>query len=95
MMVLEFAIWGAWLAPELGDTWGRRSRMAGSDSPGSQIAWVGSAFAIASIVGIFFSSQFADRTFAAERFMAAGRLPSAAWRCSACAGPRISPPSSA
>jgi MFS family permease len=40
----------------------------------SQIAWVGSAFAIASIVGIFFSSQFADRTFAAERFMAVSHL---------------------
>jgi MFS family permease len=41
---------------------------------GSQIAWVGSAFAIASIVGIFFSSQFADRTFAAEKFMAASHF---------------------
>jgi MFS family permease len=40
----------------------------------SQIAWVGSAFAIASIVGIFFSSQFADRTFAAEKFMAFSHL---------------------
>jgi hypothetical protein len=41
---------------------------------GPQIAWVGSAFAIASIVGIFFSSQFADRTFAAEKFMAASHF---------------------
>ena len=65
MMVLEFAIWGAWL-PLI---WGYMGKdgLAFSDA---QIAWVGSAFAIASIVGIFFSSQFADRTFAAERFMA-------------------------
>jgi MFS family permease len=65
MMVLEFAIWGAWL-PLI---WGYMGKdgLAFTDS---QIAWVGSAFAIASIVGIFFSSQFADRTFAAEKFMA-------------------------
>jgi nucleoside transporter len=31
---------------------------------------VGSAFGIASIVGIFFSNQFADRNFSAERFLA-------------------------
>jgi nucleoside transporter len=69
MMVLEFAIWGAWL-PLI---WGYMGKdgLAFSDS---QIAWVGSAFAIASIVGIFFSSQFADRTFAAERFLAASHF---------------------
>ena len=69
MMVLQFAIWGAWL-PLI---WGYMGKdgLAFSDS---QIAWVGSAFAIASIVGIFFSSQFADRTFAAERFLAASHL---------------------
>src|SRR5690606_27908439 len=37
-------------------------------------ALVGSAFAIASILAIFFSNQFADRSFAAERFMAASHL---------------------
>jgi nucleoside transporter len=69
MMVLEFAIWGAWL-PLI---WGYMGKdgLAFSDP---QIAWVGSAFAIASIVGIFFSSQFADRTFAAEKFMAFSHL---------------------
>ena len=65
MMVLEFAIWGAWL-PLI---WGYMGK-DGLNFTDSQIAWVGSAFAIASIVGIFFSSQFADRTFAAEKFMA-------------------------
>ena len=79
MMVLEFAIWGAWL-PLI---WGYLGAGAGVEAgveagglgfSGPQIAWVGSAFAIASIVGIFFSSQFADRTFAAERFLAASHL---------------------
>ena len=48
MMVLEFAIWGAWL-PLI---WGYMGKdgLAFTDS---QIAWVGSAFAIASIVGIW------------------------------------------
>ena len=35
---------------------------------------MGSAFAIASVVGIFFSNQFADRNFAAEKFMAFSHL---------------------
>ncbi len=69
MMVLEFAIWGAWL-PLI---WGYMGE-DGLAFTESQIAWVGSAFAIASIVGIFFSSQFADRTFAAEKFMAVSHL---------------------
>ncbi|MEI6504556.1 MAG: MFS transporter [Planctomycetota bacterium] len=69
MMVLEFAIWGAWL-PLI---WGYMGK-DGLAFTESQTAWVGSAFAIASIVGIFFSSQFADRTFAAEKFMAFSHL---------------------
>jgi nucleoside transporter len=73
MMVLEFAIWGAWL-PLIWGYMGTAVADGGLGFTGSQIAWVGSAFAIASIVGIFFSSQFADRTFAAERFMAASHL---------------------
>jgi MFS family permease len=73
MMVLEFAIWGAWL-PLIWGYMGAKLEDGGLGFSGSQIAWVGSAFAIASIVGIFFSSQFADRTFAAERFMAASHL---------------------
>lgn len=65
MMVLEFAIWGAWL-PLI---WGYMGK-GGLDFTDGQIGWVGNAFAIASIVGVLFSSQFADRTFAAEKFMA-------------------------
>lgn len=73
MMVLEFAIWGAWL-PLIWGYMGARVADGGLGFSDSQMAWVGSAFAIASIVGIFFSSQFADRTFAAEKFMAFSHL---------------------
>ena len=67
MMLLEFFIWGAWL-PLI---W---TYMGGLGFTGTQIALVGSTFAIASIVAIFFGNQFVDRTFAAERFMAGSHL---------------------
>jgi nucleoside transporter len=73
MMVLEFAIWGAWL-PLIWGYMGAGVADGGLGFSETQMAWVGSAFAIASIVGIFFSSQFADRTFAAEKFMAFSHL---------------------
>jgi MFS family permease len=63
MMVLEFFIWGAWLPlifgylPSLGFT-------------PSQQSLILNAFPVASIVGMFFSNQWADRKFAAERFLA-------------------------
>jgi len=63
MMVLEIAIWGAWqikIFPYMS--------MLGF-TPGEQ-GWVGSVFGIASVLGIFFSNQFADRNFSAERFLA-------------------------
>ncbi len=69
MMVLEFFIWGAWL-PLI---WGYMGK-DGLNFTDMQITWVGSAFAIASVVGIFFSNQFADRNFAAEKFMAFSHL---------------------
>jgi nucleoside transporter len=67
MMVLEFFIWGAWFPlifaylPSLGFT-------------PAQESWVLNAFPIAAIVGMFFSNQFADRNFAAERFLAVSHL---------------------
>jgi nucleoside transporter len=67
MMVLEFFIWGAWLPlifgylPSLGF------------SPGQQ-SMILNAFPIAAIVGMFFSNQFADRNFAAEKFLAFSHL---------------------
>src|SRR5437868_1052663 len=67
MMVLEFFIWGAWLPlifgylPSLGFT-------------AIEQSWILNAFPIAAIVGMFFSNQFADRNFAAERFLAVSHL---------------------
>ncbi|MDZ4818529.1 MAG: MFS transporter [Planctomycetota bacterium] len=67
MMFLEFFIWGAWLPlifaylPALGfSTW--------------EQGWILAAFNIAAILAMFFSTQFADRNFAAERFMAFSHL---------------------
>ncbi len=67
MMVLQFFIWGAWLPlifgylPSLGFT------------PAEQ-SWILNAFPIAAIVGMFFSNQYADRNFAAEKFLAFSHL---------------------
>src|SRR5215204_2441824 len=63
MMALQFFIWGAWLPlifgylPSLGFTPGQQSLILNT-------------FPIAAIVGMFFSNQFADRNFAAEKFLA-------------------------
>jgi MFS family permease len=67
MMILEIAIWGSWqpkIFPYMG--------MLGFEA--WQQALVGSVFGIASIIGIFFSNQFADRNFAAEKFLAFSHL---------------------
>jgi MFS family permease len=67
MMVLEFFIWGAWYPlifsylPSLGFT-------------PTQQTWILSTFPLAAIVGMFFSNQFADRNFAAEKFLSASHL---------------------
>jgi predicted MFS family arabinose efflux permease len=67
MMVLQIAVWGAWLPlifgylPSLGFN-------------ASEQAWILNAFAISAIIGMFFSNDFADRRFAAEKFMAFSHL---------------------
>ena len=67
MMVLEYFIWGAWLPlifgylPSLGF------------SPAEQ-SWILNAFPLAAIVGMFFSNQFCDRNFAAEKFLGFSHL---------------------
>jgi len=67
MMVLQFFIWGAWLPlifgylPSLGFTPGQQSLIL-------------NAFPVASIIGMFFSNEFADRKFAAEKFLAFSHL---------------------
>jgi nucleoside transporter len=67
MMFLEFFIWGAWLP-----LFYRFLQERGFDA--GQISWTFNTFAIASFVGMFFSNQFADRNFAAERFLAVSHL---------------------
>ncbi len=67
MMVLEFFIWGAWLPlifgylPSLGFT------------PLEQ-SLVLNAFAVSAIIGMFFSNEFADTHFSAEKFLAFSHL---------------------
>jgi predicted MFS family arabinose efflux permease len=67
MMVLEFFIWGAWLPlifgylPSLGF------------SPTEQ-SLILSAFPVASIIGMFFSNQWADRSASPERVLAVSHL---------------------
>lgn len=67
MMILELFIWGAWLPV----TFAYLGQIGFS---GTQQFWIGSSFAIASIIGIFFSNQWADRNFSAERFLAVSHL---------------------
>jgi len=63
MMVLEFFIWGAWLPLIFG-------YLPSLNFSPVQQAWILNAFPIAAIVGMFFSNQFCDRNFAAEKFLA-------------------------
>ena len=68
MMFLELFIWGAWF--ELGFDY--------IPSLGFEGDWklplIFGAFNVGALVALFFSTQFADRKFAAERFMAASHL---------------------
>jgi nucleoside transporter len=69
LFFLEFVIWGAWL-PLLG-------LYMGGDYlkfTNTQQAWVFNAFAIASLTGMFFGGQLADRYFAQEKFLAISHL---------------------
>jgi nucleoside transporter len=66
-MFLEFFIWGAWL-PLAYDY------LTELHFTAVQISWVFNAFALASITAMFFSTQFADRNFAAEKFLAFSHL---------------------
>jgi len=67
MMLLQLAIWGAYM-PKLFPYMGQLGF-----EPWQQ-SLVGSAWGIASILGIFFSNQFADRNFSAERFLAVSNV---------------------
>jgi len=63
MMVLQFFIWGAWLPLIF-------AYLPGINFTPWQTSLILNAFPIAAIVGMFFSNQFADRNFAAEKFLA-------------------------
>ncbi|MFO0883560.1 MAG: MFS transporter [Pirellulales bacterium] len=67
MMFLEFFIWGAWLP--LTFTYLPYLKF----SPLEQ-SLILNAFAFGSLVGMFFSNQFVDRNFAAEKFLAVSHL---------------------
>ncbi len=69
MMFLEYVIWGAWL-PLLTTYLGKNYL----DFSGFEIAWIMNAFAIASLTGMFFGGQLADRYFAQEKFLAFSHL---------------------
>jgi MFS family permease len=85
MMVLQFFIWGAWLPLIFGylPSLGFSPTNPPEELKGfvealpkflqvlfSEQAMILNAFPIAAIIGMFFSNQFADRTFAAEKFLA-------------------------
>ena len=67
MMVLEYVVWGAWLPlifsylPTLGFSALQRTLIL-------------NAFPVAALVAMFFSNQFADRNFAAEKFLGFSQL---------------------
>ncbi len=67
MMVLEFFIWGAWLPKIFG-------YLPAIGFTGNEQLAILLAFPVAAIVGMFFSNEFADRHFAAEKFMAFSHL---------------------
>jgi nucleoside transporter len=67
MMFLEFFIWGAWLPLVFG-------YLRGLGFGALEQGLILGAFNLAALTAMFFSTQFADRNFAAEKFMAFSHL---------------------
>src|SRR5262245_60548229 len=67
MMFLEFFIWGAWYPLIFG-------YLPAIGFNENQQTMALACFNVAAIVAMFFSTQFADRNFAAERFLAFSQL---------------------
>src|SRR5205823_4263092 len=67
MMVLEFFIWGCWLPLIYG-------YLPSLDFTPAEQSWILNAFPIAAIIGMFFSNQYADRHFAAQKFLGFSHL---------------------
>jgi MFS family permease len=86
MMVLQFFIWGAWLPlifgylPSLGFSATEPPKILAPYVPGflkwlfSEQGMILNAFPVAAIVGMFFSNQYADRHFSAEKFLGFSHL---------------------
>jgi hypothetical protein len=89
MMVLEIAVWGAWLPLIFGylPSLGFSATQPPEALKGivsllhpwiaalfSEQALILNAFPVAAIIGMFFSNQFADRNFAAEKFLSFSHL---------------------
>lgn len=86
MMVLEFFIWGAWLplifgylpaldfSEKAAPSWLAPYIPDSIEFLFSQSSLVLNAFPVAAILGMFFGNQFADRNFAAERFLSFSHL---------------------
>lgn len=80
MMFLQFFIWGAWFElgfdyiPKLGFT----STVELPESLGGKFSWqvplIFGAFNVGAVIALFFSTQFADRNFAAQKFLAFSHL---------------------
>src|SRR5260221_13343604 len=67
MMFLEFFIWGAWLPLIFG-------YLKALNFSALQQSLILNGFAVASITAMFFSNQFADRNFAAQKFLGFSHL---------------------
>ncbi|HET7746598.1 MAG TPA: MFS transporter [Vicinamibacteria bacterium] len=67
MMFLEFFIWGAWLPLVFG-------YLPSLGFSALEQGLILNAFALGSFTAMFFSTQFADRSFAAEKFVAFSHL---------------------
>jgi len=67
MMFLEFFIWGAWFPLIF-------KYLPGMGFNADQIPWILGMFQLAALVALFFSTQFADRHFAAQKFLAFSHL---------------------
>lgn len=67
MMALEFFIWGAWLPLIFG-------YLPGLGFTPVQQSLILNAFPLAAILGMFFGNQYADRHFAAEKFLAVSQF---------------------
>src|SRR5436190_23230935 len=68
MMFLQFFIWGAWFELNFGYL-----PSLGFNAEWQQPLILG-AFNVGAVVALFFSTQWADRKFAAEKFVAASHL---------------------